>query len=199
MDSSDWNERYAAVDLVWSAEPNVFLVRETAGLTPGRALDLAAGEGRNAIWLAKQGWRVTAVDFSAVALAKGTQLAARAGVEVEWVEADLLAYEPEPAAFDLVAIFYLQLEGPERRRVLASARAALAPGGTLLIVGHDLDNLVRGHGGPQDPTRLWVAEEAVRELPGLEIEQAGQVVRRVEAESGPVDAIDTLVRARRRS
>lgn len=198
MGSTEWNERYAAAELVWSAEPNQFLVRETADLPPGRALDLATGEGRNAVWLARQGWRVTGVDFSDVALAKAAEIASRAGVDVDWVQADVVEYEPEPAAFDLVAIFYLHLEAPERRRALARASSAVAPGGTLLLVGHDLDNLTRGHGGPQDPARLWVAEDAVRDLPDLEIEQAGQVVRRVETDAGTVDAIDTLVRAHRR-
>lgn len=168
-----------------------------ADVPPGRALDLATGEGRNAVWLARQGWRVTGVDFSDVALGKAQQIAALAGVDIEWVQADVVDYEPEPAAFDLVAILYLHLEPQERRTVLGRASAAVAPGGTLLIVGHDLDNLTRGYGGPQDPERLWVAADAVREVPGLEIEQAGQVVRPVATESGTVEAIDTLVRARR--
>jgi SAM-dependent methyltransferase len=197
MTSAEWNQRYAATELVWSAGPNEFLVREMGDLPPGRALDLATGEGRNAVWLARQGWRVTGVDFSDVALGKAQQIAALAGVDIEWVRADVVEYEPEPAGFDLVAILYLHLEPPERRRVLGHASAAVAPGGTLLIVGHDLDNLTRGYGGPQDPERLWVAADAVREVPGLEIEQAGQVVRPVATESGTVEAIDTLVRARR--
>ena len=81
--------------------------------------------------------------------------------------------------------------------MLAAASRAVAPGGTLLIVGHDLDNLTRGYGGPQDPARLWVAADAVEELVGLEIEQAGQVVRVVNTDAGAVEAIDTLIRARR--
>ncbi len=197
MTSADWNDRYSAADFVWSAEPNQFLVAEVAGLRPGRALDLASGEGRNAIGLALQGWRVTAVDFSDVALDKAQQIAQRAGAEVEWVLADVVSYEPEPAAFDLVVVMYLHLEPNGRRQTLAHAAVAVAPGGTLLMVGHDLDNLTRGYGGPQDPARLWVVEEAARELPGLEIEKAGQVARRVATDNGTVDAIDALIRARR--
>jgi SAM-dependent methyltransferase len=195
----EWDDRYATTELIWGAEPNQFLVREVADLTPGRALDLATGEGRNAIWLAKRGWAVTGVDFSAVALDKAREIAEDVGVAVEWVDADVIEYEPEQAAFDLVTIVYLHLERPERRPVMAAASRAVAPGGTLLIVGHDLDNLTRGYGGPQDPARLWVAAEGVEELVGLEIEQAGQVVRVVKTDTGTVEAIDTLIRARRAS
>jgi SAM-dependent methyltransferase len=193
----EWDDRYATTELIWGAEPNQFLVREVADLTPGRAVDLATGEGRNAIWLARQGWDVTGVDFSAVALGKAREIAADLGVTIEWVEADVTDYQPEPAAFDLVTILYLHLERPARRQVLAAASRAVAPGGTLLIVGHDLDNLTRGYGGPQDPARLWVAADAIDELVGLEIEQAGQVVRVVKTDSGTAEAIDTLIRARR--
>jgi SAM-dependent methyltransferase len=193
----EWDDRYATTELIWGAEPNQFLVREVADLTPGKALDLATGEGRNAIWLSERGWAVTGVDFSAVALGKAREIAADVGVDVEWVDADVIEYEPEPASVDLVTILYLHLERPERRRVLAAASRAVAPGGTLLIVGHDLDNLTRGYGGPQDPARLWVAADAVEELVGLEIEQAGQVVRVVKTDAGAVEAIDTLIRARR--
>ena len=192
-----WDDRYATTELIWGAEPNQFLVREISDLSPGRALDVATGEGRNAIWLARRGWNVSGVDFSAVALDKARQIAADLGVTIEWVEADVIDYEPEPAAFDLVTIFYLHLERPARRQVLAAASRAVAPGGTLLIVGHDLDNLTRGYGGPQDPARLWVAADAVEELVGLEVEQAGQVVRVVNTDNGTVEAIDTLIRARR--
>ncbi|PLW74405.1 class I SAM-dependent methyltransferase, partial [Streptomyces sp. DJ] len=76
MDSREWDERYASRELVWGAEPNRWLVREVEDLAPGRALDLAAGEGRNALWLADRGWRVTAVDFSRTALDRGRRLAA---------------------------------------------------------------------------------------------------------------------------
>ena len=193
----EWDDRYATTELIWGAEPNQFLVREVADLPAGTALDLATGEGRNAIWLARRGWEVTGVDFSAVALSKGREIAADLEVSIEWVEADVTRYEPEPAAYDLVTILYLHLERPARRKALAAASRAVAPGGTLLIVGHDLDNLTRGYGGPQDPTRLWVAAEAVEEIVGLEIEQAGQVVRLVDTDAGSVEAIDTLIRARR--
>ena len=94
MDAEGWDRRYEGSDLLWTAEPNRFLVAEVAGLEPGRALDVGTGEGRNAVWLAEQGWRVTGVDFSAVGLEKARHLATARGVEVEWVLADLSHYQP---------------------------------------------------------------------------------------------------------
>jgi SAM-dependent methyltransferase len=153
MDRTEWDARYAAAsELVWTAQPNRFVVEELVGLPPGRALALAAGEGRNAVWLAGRGWRVTAVDFSQVALARGRQLANERGVEVTWVVADVRSYEPSPGGYDAVLEAYLHLPAGGMAGVLAHAAAALAPGGTLLVVGHDRANLSGGVGGPQDPT-----------------------------------------------
>ena len=195
MRREDWDRRYAEAELLWSAAPNRFLEAEVADLAPGRALDLACGEGRNAIWLAGLGWRVRAVDFSEVAIAKGRARAAREGVEVDFLCADLLEYKPEPGAYDLVLVLYLQIPGDERRLALSRAREALAPRGTLLLVGHDLLNLTEGVGGPRDPELLYTPDDIARELPGLEIEKAERVLRDVADADRP--AIDALVRARR--
>lgn len=192
MDSAEWDLRYAGTELVWTAEANRFVVQETAGLKPGRALDLAAGEGRNAVWLAERGWDVTAVDFSAVGLDKGRRLAAQRGVTADWVVADVLEYVPEPAAYDLVLIAYLQLPAADLAGVLRRVVPALAADGTLLIVGHDLANLTEGTGGPQDPAVLYTAADIVEELGGLRVVTAGPVRRPV---NGDREAIDTLVRA----
>jgi len=193
MDAEGWNRRYAEAELVWSAGPNRFVEAELADLPPGRAVDLAAGEGRNAIWLASRGWRVTAVDFSAVALDKGRRLAAARGVSVTWELADLATYQP-PAS-DLVLIAYLHLPPDLWSQVLARAVVAVAPGGTLLVVGHDLANLTEGVGGPQDASRLYTAEGVAAALDGLDVQRAEQVRRPVP--DTPRAAIDTLVRARR--
>lgn len=196
MDREDWDRRYLEKELVWSAGPNRFLVEEVAALSPGRALDLGAGEGRNAIWLVGLGWRVTAVDFSAVALDKARRIAASRGVEIDWVNADLVKYRPDPAAFDLVLLLYIHLPWPEMALVLGRARAALAPGGTLLLIGHDRSNLDHGHGGPQQPELLYTAADVAGLLDGLEVEEAGTRFRVVETEQGVKQAIDCLVRAR---
>jgi SAM-dependent methyltransferase len=189
----DWNRRYAGSELLWTGEPNRFLVAETEELPPGRALDLACGEGRNAVWLAERGWDVTGVDFADVGLDKARGLAAARGVDPTWVQADLLEYDPPRGAFDLVAILYLQLLAHERARVLRAAAAAVAPGGTLLVVAHDRSNVELGHGGPQDPRVLATPAEVAADLDGLEVERADVVERR----DGDLVALDLLVRARR--
>ena len=155
MDQTAWDERYAGPELVWGAGPNCFVTEELAALEPGRALDLGTGEGRNAIWLAARGWQVTGVDFSAVGLARAAELARQRGVNAGWVKADLLSYQPSPAGYDLVLIAYIQLQAGELAHLVRTAATALAPGGTLLAVGHDRDNLDRGYGGPQYPDVLW--------------------------------------------
>jgi SAM-dependent methyltransferase len=189
----DWNRRYTGSELLWTAQPNRFLVAETEALPAGRALDLACGEGRNAVWLAEHGWEVTGVDFAGVGLDKARGLAAARGVDPTWVDADLLEYDPPQEAFDLVAILYLQLPAGERRHVLRAAASAVAPGGTLLVVAHDRSNLEHGHGGPQDARVLATPEEVAGDLEGLEVERADVVERR----DADVVALDLLVRARR--
>lgn len=199
MATDDWNRRYEGTELVWTARPNRFLVKEVADLPPGRALDLACGEGRHAVWLAELGWRVSAVDFSQVAIEKARLLAGARDVEVDWHVADLTAWQPAARSFDLVLVFYLQLPEDERRLVLRQAAEAVAPGGTFLLVGHDLRNLERGHGGPKSPEVLYTPEDVVADIDGsgLEIERAGPVDRTVDTPEGERVAIDALVRARR--
>jgi SAM-dependent methyltransferase len=194
-----WDERYATEELIWKAEPNRFLVEELDALAPGTALDVACGEGRNAVWLASKGWRVTGVDFSRAGLAKAQRLATDRGVEVTWVEADVVEWQPPTASFDLVVVMYLHLPAEQRHRALAHAAAALAPGGVLLVVGHDTSNLLKGTGGPQDPAVLFGPEEIVEDLSGLQIERAEQVKRTVVTDAGETPAIDALVRAVRAS
>jgi 2-polyprenyl-3-methyl-5-hydroxy-6-metoxy-1,4-benzoquinol methylase len=191
----DWDRRYAQVENLWSARPNRFLVGEVADLEPGSALDLACGEGQNAIWLAQQGWTVRGVDYSAVAIEKARARAAREQVAVDFVQADLVEYEPEVAAFDLVCVLYLHIPATERPAIHARAARAVAPGGTFVLVGHDLTNLTQGVGGPSDPALLYTPDGIAAELEGLEIERAERVLRDVAGADRP--AIDTLVRARR--
>ena len=197
MDREGWNQRYETTDLVWTAEPNQFLVVEVEGLAPGTALDLGAGEGRNAVWLAQQGWQVTAVDFSDVGLAKADQLATAAGVEVSTTCADLVGYTPPPRGFDLVAVVYLHLPASVRRAVYRRAADGVAPSGTLLVVGHDTTNRTDGYGGPQDPDVLFSPDDVVADLAdsGLVVEKAERVRRAVTTDDGPHVAIDALVRA----
>lgn len=197
MDREQWNSRYAGSELLWSAHPNRFLAAEVAELAPGRALDLACGEGRNAVWLGERGWEVTGVDFSDVALAKAAKLADERGVRIEWIQADLLQFVPEPGSFDLIVVLYLHLVAADRRKVLAGVAAAVAGGGVLLVVGHDASNLLDGYGGPKDPAILFTPDEVAGELSGLRIERAERVRRPVDSPQGETYAIDALVRAER--
>jgi SAM-dependent methyltransferase len=193
--SDDWNKRYEGAELLWTVQPNRFLVEEAEGLEPGRALDLACGEGRHAVWLAGLFWEVRAVDFSDVGVAKGRELAERHAARVDFTVADLNDYEPEPEWADLVIVFYLQLPAAERGPIMRKAASAVAPDGMLLVVGHDSRNLEQGYGGPRDPEVLYTPEDIVADLDG-----SGLVIERAEPVERPVDgetAIDALVRARR--
>lgn len=199
VDSQAWDRRYAGRELLWTSQPNRFLVEEAADLEPGRALDLACGEGRNAVWLAERGWRVIGVDFSGVALEKGRELAHARAVRVEWVAADVLEYAPEPEAFELVLVFYLQVPQAQLIPILQTAAEAVAPGGTFLLVGHDRSNIAEGHGGPQDPAVLYTVEDVTDGLrtTGLRIDRAQRVSRLVQTPEGQRIALDALVRASR--
>jgi SAM-dependent methyltransferase len=195
MDRDDWNRRYEGSELFWTAEPNRFLVDEVGSLARGRALDLGCGEGRNAVWLAELGFEVDAVDFSDVALEKARRVAEARGVAVSWIEADLESWSPVERVYDLVIVFYLQLPWHRMRPVLHRAARAVAPRGTLLLVGHDRTNLERGHGGPKSPDVLYAPDEISAELPGLGIVEAARRERSVETDQGTRTAIDCLVRA----
>jgi len=187
---AEWNARYLESDQIWSGNPNVALVREIAGMTPGTALDLGCGEGADAIWLAQQGWAVTGVDISDVALDRARQHAAAAGVAVDFALDDLAE---SPGEFDLVTSFFLHVpEAALRERTLRVAAASVAPGGTLLVVGHS---------GTSGHTHLMLetADEVVAllDLPADEwlVETAGEFERPAGVGG---HTVDTVVRARRR-
>ncbi len=195
-----WNLRYQGNEPVFTTDPSDLLGPETGGLVPGRALDLGSGEGRNALWLAQRGWRVTAVDFSDVGVAKARRLAEGLGVEVDWVVADLRSYHPPEDTFDVVIQSFVHLPANERGAILRRASAALRPGGSILVVGYDVSHLDHGApGGPSDPALLLTVDGLVADLAGLEIERAER--RRVPVEGDEEDtgrfAVDVVVRARR--
>jgi len=193
MDRDQWNARYAAQPLLWVVDPNPFLSGELGDHPPGRALDLGAGEGRTALWLAERGWHVTAVDFSDVALDRGRQRVEAAGVPgtVDWVLADLADFDPAGAgaAYDLVLLMFIHLPADRRRRLLRAAAGALAPGGMVLVAGYDTTNAAKpeGGGGVRNPELLFSPEDIVADLDGLRIERAERL------DLG--DAVDAIVRA----
>lgn len=197
MDAAGWDERYAGSELVWGTGPNTFVAAELEGVHPGRALDVACGEGRNAIWLATRGWQATGVDFSATGIARAEQLAADAGVadRTDFVVGDVVTGPLPAGPFDAVILAYVQLPAEQRRAAMRLAAQVLAPGGVLLVVAHDTSNLTEGVGGPQDERVLYTAEDVVADLsdlPALTVERAERVQRAV----GDGIALDALVRIR---
>jgi len=199
--AAEWEERYASAPAVWSGRPNDALVAHTADLAPGTALDLGAGEGRDAVWLAQRGWRVTAVDLSATALARGARAAEEAGVAVRWVQADLATYD-DPVRYDLVTSHFLHLAPEARRGHVARAARLVAPGGTLLLVQHHALDLAAPAGRPQDPSMFPGADEVRDELLALDepwtVEVAVAVPRHATAPDGAVVTVhDAVLRARR--
>jgi RNA polymerase sigma-70 factor, ECF subfamily len=188
-----WDRRHEAREPIESVDPDPLLVREVSGLRPGRALDLACGDGRNAVWLARRGWRVEAVDFSSVALERARVRAESAGVSVEWARHDLLGWTPPSHAYDLVTLIYLHVGPDERRNVLRGAAAAVAPGGRLLVVGHHRRNLDEGTGGPRDPRVLYEPDELAADVPGLVVERAETIV----GGSDGATRVDAMMLARR--
>jgi ubiquinone/menaquinone biosynthesis C-methylase UbiE len=190
MRAEDWDERYAERQQ-WSSEPNALIAELLAGLPPGQAVDLAAGEGRHALWLAGLGWQVTAVDFSAVGLGRG---AAQHGAErVTWVTADVTTWTAPPASTDLVVVAYLHLPEPDTVDVLTRAVGWLRPGGRLLVLGHDVANIACGVGGPQEPSILHSVERLAPVAELLTVDRLERVPRETPAGT----ALDTLLWGRR--
>ena len=199
MDARAWDARYATKDYVWTIEPNRYVKDELSGTPPGRALDLAAGECRNAVWLAKKGWQVIAVDFSTVALEKGRQLAAHHDVgNIDFVVADVTNFDPT-GPLDLVLIAYLQIALTPRAALLRRTTSWLGPGGTILVVAYDKTNIEGGYGGPPAPDVNYTVDETVAALGGLVIDSARVAHRTVETPEGDRVALDTVVVAHRRA
>jgi SAM-dependent methyltransferase len=200
-----WDDRYRAAGKLWSGQPNPQLVAQTADLAPGEALDAGCGEGADAIWLARHGWTVTAVDVSAVALDRAAGYAALAGDEVarriSWRREDLRSWAPGPARFDLVSAQYMHLPRTEQVSMHARLAAAVRPGGTLLVVAHHPDDLHANVGRTGRPDMFVSAEEKAASLdPGeWEITVADAIGRSAtDLDGQPVTVRDTVLRAARR-
>ncbi|MEE8375777.1 MAG: class I SAM-dependent methyltransferase [Acidimicrobiia bacterium] len=191
MESGSWDERYRATDRLWSGKPNLFVADRLGPAQAGAGLDLASGEGSNAIWLSELGWTMTAVDFSEVAVERGRAISNA----VDFVVADVLTWEPS-TTFDLVLIAYLQIPEDQLGPLVKRASGWLKPGGEIFMIGHDRSNIEDGHGGPQIPEILWDVESITSWLSGLTVIEAQVVRRPVETDDGVVFARDTLVRAR---
>jgi len=204
FDREFWDERYRSATSLWSGNPNPHLVAEAAVLTPGAALDAGAGEGADAIWLAARGWRVTAVDISGVALDRAAGHAAAAGdtvaERIDWLRADISQWQPPERAFDLVTSQYLHFPAQDRRVVYARFAAAVADGGTLLIVGHHPSDMQTSMPRPQQPELFFTGEDLAAELgsDGWEVVTNEAAPRHAtDPEGRQVTIHDTVFRARR--
>lgn len=201
FDKAFWDARYAEADAVWSGNPNPVLVAEAADLPPGSALDIGSGEGADAIWLAARGWTVTGLDVSDVALQRAAAHAGAAGVRITWRQADLTLDAPVGTGFDLVTAQFMHLPSEQRRALHRRLAAAVAPGGTLLVVGHhpsDLGTIPR----PPLPDLFFTASDVAAELDPDQWEVLCEEARPrpvVHSDSGLTVTIhDTVLRARRR-
>jgi SAM-dependent methyltransferase len=191
MQAAEWDARYT-VQRQWSDGPNELIADLLADVPAGTAVDLAAGEGRHALWLAGRGWRVTAVDFSAVGLARGRS---QPGAEtVDWVTVDVTTWDTAPQSLDLVLVAYLHLPTEVVTDLLVRSVGWLRPGGRFLLLGHDLDNITHGVGGPQEPGILHSVERMAPVAALLDVDRLEQVPRATPDGT----ALDTLLWGRRR-
>ncbi len=196
--AAEWDERYASSGQVWSGLPNGALVTHAAGLTPGRALDVGCGEGADAVWLAGQGWDVTALDVSQVALERAAFHAREAGAEVTWVHAGLVHARLPDGAFDLVSAQYpalLRTPDDDAERALL---AAVAPGGTLLVVHHADIDVEHAKACGFDPTEYVAPPDVAALLDGAwRVEVDERQPRDVRTGAGAGHTLDVVLRARR--
>jgi SAM-dependent methyltransferase len=198
-----WDNRYRTAGQLWSGQPNAQFAAHAADLEPGEALDAGCGEGADAIWLARRGWTVTAVDVSAVALERAAAAAGTAGAgvaeRISWRREDLLTWVPEPDRYDLVSAQFMHFPRAELTAFHQRLAAAVRPGGTLLLIAHHPDDLHAARNG--HPDLFWYAEDIAASL------EPGQWEVRVAEASGrsaidhdgqPVTVRDTVLRVARR-
>lgn len=202
-----WDERYGGSDRVWSGRPNQRLVEQVADLEPGTALDVACGEGADAVWLAKQGWRVTAVDVSEVALKKVAVHAEDEGVadrmRIGFYDA---LDDPRPAGrhtFDLVTVSFLHVPVEDFAPIYRGIADAVAPGGRLLVTAHHPHDVTSGARHDYGPGLLFEPDRVLAALhvdePGSpwQVEVADTPERVQQTADGPLEVRDTVVRLRR--
>jgi SAM-dependent methyltransferase len=192
-----WDERYRTKPEIWSGNPNAVLVAEVTDLPPGTALDAGAGEGGDAFWLADRGWKVTAADISSVAIERAAKRAGERGLAITWLHADL-AKEAAPGTYDLVTAHYLHVPKAEQQTLFRHLAAAVAPGGTLLVVGHDLSDMAKMP-RPDLAEYGWSTDEVAAAIgDGWIIEVADARPRRATGPDGEEVTInDAVLRARR--
>lgn len=200
LTQATWDARYSGSTRVWSGNPNPRLVEHVTGLTPGTALDVGAGEGADAVWLAGQGWQVTALDISEVALGRVAEHAAASGVadRVTTVHHDLTTDTPLPGSYDLVSAQFWHPPADQRAEHLARIGAAVRHGGTLLVVGHHPADLATGlRSGHGHAERIFTPEQIVALLPAdvWDVRVCDSPTRTFVTDDGPVTLTDAVVLA----
>ena len=199
--AAEWDARYSEYDGArWSGRPNGRLVAEVAALKPGLALDVGCGEGADAIWLARSGWTVTAIDISDVAVSRAREAAERAGAAVEWVRGDALQTPFAAGSFDLVSMQYPALPKAAGEAAVRALLDTVRPGGLLLAVYHDLDDEHREHMKSQgvDPADCVGADDLARLLGDDLTVELHAAEPRLDPPSGTPHVADVVLRARRR-
>jgi SAM-dependent methyltransferase len=199
-----WDERYRSRTALWSGNPNPHLVAEAAGLSPGTALDVGAGEGADAIWLATRGWRVVAVDLSSVALERASAHASERGSDIarriDWVHEDLTSWDPGAGRYDLVSSQYMHLLPAPRQAMFERLAAAVAPGGTLLIVGHHPSDLQTTVPRPPMPELFFTGDDIAAGLDAGRwtiVTNAAPERTTTDPDGNPATIHDTVLRATR--
>jgi SAM-dependent methyltransferase len=198
--AAEWDSRYSETDgTMWSGRPNGRLVAEVADLSPGRALDVGCGEGADAIWLARRGWTVTAIDISDVAVGRAREASERVGASVEWVCGDALQTPIPAGSFELVSMQYPALPKAAGEAAVLALLDTVHPGGLLLAVYHDLDDEHREHMKSRgfDPADYIGADELDRLLSDDFTVELYAVQPRIDAPSGSPHVDDVVLRARR--
>lgn len=199
-----WDERYRSAPNIWSGNPNPQLIAEVAQLEPGKALDVGAGEGADAIWLAEHGWNVVATDISQIALDRGRAQAESRGEDVAdritWTQADLLQEPPAPQIFDLVSVHFMHMPSEQRNPLYAKLADSVRSGGTLLIVGHHPSDLATNVRRPPLPDFLFTQDELAENLgDGWSFEVCEARPRPgTDPDGNEVTVHDTVLKARRR-
>ncbi len=197
MSTPTWDDRYRSDDYVYGTAPNDFLRSRVDDLKPGRILCLAEGEGRNAVFLAEQGFDVTAVDQSAVGLAKAMRLATQRDVEIDSAVADLADFRIEPDSWDGIVSIFAHMPAQTRQQLHRSVVNGLRPGGVFLLEAYRPEQLQYGTGGPPTAEMMMTLAELRNELTGLVIQHAEETVRDVREGSlhhGPGAVVQVIAR-----
>jgi SAM-dependent methyltransferase len=199
--ADEWDARYSERDdALWSGRPNGRLVAEVSGLTPGRALDVGCGEGADAIWLARSGWTVTAIDISEVALGRARAAADRADAAVEWIRRDALQMAFPAGSFDLLSMQYPALPKAAGEAAMRALLDTVRRGGLLLAVYHDLDDEHREHMKSRgfDPADYVDADDLGQLLGDDFAVELHAVEPRIDPPPDNPHIADVVLRARRR-